>query len=226
MALGKQELCRLETGTCLGLRKSWGGGSAQGIKRSKEQTALTSGRGDLPPCRWGDGGPQSGEVCCLRVQTRALRSGSAKNKTLFSGWALSPSQLTMVVLSIPYLTPPRAPHIQLLEENQMSSLCYFPHLYFALGRCNTSISTCEPYPSPPPSSHLPAATSLQQWPLACGWAQLPHYSRLFPTNENSRANCLMRPIFCCELLIKEQTQPTINLVLGKKLGLQQTEENN
>lgn len=41
----------------------------------------------------------------------------------------------------------------------------------------------------------------------------------------SRANCLMRPIFCCELLIKEQTQPTINLVLGKKLGLQQTEEN-
>lgn len=41
----------------------------------------------------------------------------------------------------------------------------------------------------------------------------------------SRVNCLMRPIFCFELLIKEQTQPTVNLVLGKKLGLQQTEAN-
>lgn len=31
----------------------------------------------------------------------------------------------------------------------------------------------------------------------------------------------MRHTFCGELLIKEQTQPTINLVLGKELGLQQ-----
>lgn len=34
----------------------------------------------------------------------------------------------------------------------------------------------------------------------------------------------MRHTFCGELLIKEQTQPTINLVLGKELGLQQRTE--
>lgn len=166
-----------------------------------------------------DAETEAQRAACQRVQTWALFSVSANYN---APSLVGPSVNGVTLSSLHPLFPSSHISNYLSGSGRKPSelSCLSPLLVSHIGGCDTDISTSEPYPLPPLSSKLPCRGASGPWvcpaPLQISSS---HQQKL------SRVNCLMRPIFCFELLIKEQTQPTVNLVLGKKLGLQQTEEN-
>lgn len=147
-------------------------------------------------------------------------SSLVRPSALVSKWChplLSPSPFPF----LPYIRPSGFGR----KPSELS--CLSPPLLNHIGGCDTDISASEPYPPPPLSRKLPSRGASGLWARGGGRPAPPAAAQQPSSHQQklSRANCLMRPIFCFELLIKEQTQPTVNLVLGKKLGLQQTEEN-